>query len=246
MPTKTTATKDSAETGPLDPDQAAAELANAEAEAGEAERLESALEERITSGDGAVTADELHERRSLVRFARLRVEAARHKRDRAQAEAADRRRTETVEAIRAELDAHSVDHLAARYAAAQAALVDLIDAVQARADVMADAYRRMLAVGFEELRASMPGRPLPTMTRTTYLCPGNGARRPAIVFDGELAQTPVPGDVVRHLVEATAARYDDGLPQPFGSSVRARMEGMPYETTAEIADRAAPLRDGGQ
>lgn len=76
------------------------EVGQAEQEVREAEELIKALEDRVRDGDPDVTPGELAEKRGLLDFARLRVDAARKKAARRRAEARRARMVEAVTAAR--------------------------------------------------------------------------------------------------------------------------------------------------
>jgi hypothetical protein len=88
---------------PSSPDPSAdlqAGVAAAEQEARDAEALLGALEDRVRSGDETITPAELERHRSLVRFAKLRIDAA-HRR-------VDIRRAEGRRALYAKLNAEAL------------------------------------------------------------------------------------------------------------------------------------------
>jgi hypothetical protein len=105
-------------------------VAAAEQEARDAEALLGALEDRVRSGDETITPAELERHRSLVRFAKLRIDAA-HRR-------VDVRRAEGRRALYAKLNAEALqlaqgdDGIAEAFAEALGALQRLWETAKGR------------------------------------------------------------------------------------------------------------------
>lgn len=124
------------------------EVAQAEAEAREADALLAALEERVRDGDTEVTPQQLAEQRELGRFARLRAEAARRKADRAAAKAAEQRRAALIEqAVTLAVGKGDRAPVAAAYDRARAALTELIAAVEVHDQAVTEADHLLRQAG---------------------------------------------------------------------------------------------------
>lgn len=116
------------------------EVTAAEQEAAEAVQLLDALEEAVRDGNPEVTPQQLTEQRELGRFARLRAEAARRKVERAAAEAAEQERARTVaRAVHLVENIADPAKVAAAYDNARTALADLVCAVNAHDEAVAEA-----------------------------------------------------------------------------------------------------------
>jgi hypothetical protein len=124
------------------------EVAQAEAEAREADALLTALEERVRDGDDKVTPQQLAEQRELSGFAKLRAEAARRKADRAAAKAEDKRRADLIEQAVTLADGKGRrTPVAKAYEHAAAALAELVAAVDEHDQAVTEAGRLLRTAG---------------------------------------------------------------------------------------------------
>lgn len=142
-------------------------IATAEQDAADAAALAAALEQRILDGDETITAEELAARKDLAKFAELRVEAAKRKRERA-----------TTEQLHADVDALGREaELAATVGTTRlaAALRTAKDAMAQLFDLAAERERRHrdLAERIREANAKAPGM-IRDRTRILDLAPGHG------------------------------------------------------------------------
>ncbi|MEU2596970.1 hypothetical protein ABZ669_06830 [Streptomyces hirsutus] len=120
------------------------EVAQADAEAREADDLLAALEERVRDGDDKDTPQQISEQRELGRFARLRAEAARRKAERTAADAEDKRRRKlTADALALVEQQGDRAPVADGYERARAALVDMLTMADAHDQVVSEAARML-------------------------------------------------------------------------------------------------------
>ncbi|MFF3897919.1 hypothetical protein ACFYY3_33160 [Streptomyces sp. NPDC001812] len=124
------------------------EVAQADAEAREADELLATLEERVRDGDDKITPQQLTEQRELGRFARLRAEAARRKADRAAADAENKRRQKlTNDALALVEQQGDRAPVADAYERARAAIADLLAAADAHDQAVTEAARMLRQAG---------------------------------------------------------------------------------------------------
>ncbi|MEV1088008.1 hypothetical protein [Streptomyces microflavus] len=116
--------------------EAQQELADTRAEIAEMQGVIDTLEEQVREGEASQEAQALGEKYGVLRLAELRQEAAGRKLKRAEAAEAARRRGEAEDAARADMVELSDAALAAKYAAALAALDDLAEVCVRREDAM--------------------------------------------------------------------------------------------------------------
>ncbi|GHH38191.1 hypothetical protein [Streptomyces candidus] len=168
----------------------------------EAGRTLAALEERVRSGDEAVTADQVEQARGLSRFARLRKDAADRKAEQARTAAATRARAEAIDRAEQLLDAHTLDDIAAQYVAARKALESLVAACEARTAAVDEAARMLSIAAVRDA----PGRP--DVTARWDGSPANSRVETGTVRHVALE----PGPVLHCLVRRIADAHPRGLP----------------------------------
>ncbi|MER5401661.1 hypothetical protein [Streptomyces sp. NPDC002599] len=132
------------------------DVAQAEAEAREADDLLAALEERVRDGDDQVTPQQLAEQRELSGFAKLRAEAARRKANRAAAKAAAAEQAAAfAKAAKLLDDRADTTKLAATYENARTALAALVADIDDYNNAVTEVARILRAADApEEGRAS--------------------------------------------------------------------------------------------
>ncbi|MEU1303327.1 hypothetical protein [Streptomyces shenzhenensis] len=179
------------------------------------------LEERVRSGDDAVTPEDIERARGLARFAQLRREAA-EKRAEAARQAAEQKAAD--DAVAAAHDAlggtHSIERIAALYAAADEAMRALLDGC-------ADRNQAIMQTVSGLQPALVLGHPAVTASHISE------RTNAYVVLDGNLhgMGDSQPGSLVAHLVKHLAADYD-GLHVPGGESLRRALGNPPAPSQA--------------
>lgn len=219
-----------------DADLEAAETAvrSAELEASEAAELVAELDKRIGAGEDVDPGD-YHRHQDMARFGRLRLQAASERLAKVHADRLDKQRRRVVDEVLADLGPTSLDPLAEVYNAAYRALGDLVAAVRARGERMAQAREAMRRAGFGESPDSAPEGWARTFA-------ANGAVTPVMVRGERLAQLH-PADVLRDLCWR-AARDLDALEVPYAGRWLGSQEHDPGPYSKPLAERAAALRGG--
>ncbi|MFG2671162.1 hypothetical protein [Streptomyces sp. NPDC048445] len=165
----------------------------AAAEATEADALLAALEERVRDGDDTVTPDQLTSTRELGRFAKLRAEAARRKADRAAAAAAETERAGIV-AQAAALVSEDGDpgKVAAAYAAARAAVEQLLTVTATHDDAVREAAALLRTVGAPAMHRYVPVQHDGYVTSESEPMPATSTA-PTVAQDGAAVLSFGPG-----------------------------------------------------
>ncbi|MET8377444.1 hypothetical protein [Streptomyces microflavus] len=151
------------------------ELADTRAEIAEMQGVIDTLEEQVREGEAAEEAQQLAERYGLKRLAELRQEAAERKLAKAEAAELARRRGEAEAAARVDMVELSDAALAAKYAAALAALDDLAEVCVRREDAMREHLRTFAELGMENVIANAPPQHIFTLGGELFEV---GTRRP--------------------------------------------------------------------
>lgn len=156
----------------------------AEEEAREAGALAEALEERVRDGDDTVSPDQVAKARELAGFARLRVEAARRRADKAKQEAVSQQVSEVGAEARAFASeiasrADDVQELAGK---AETVLRELVDALDAQ---RTEGMRISGALEIAESNAQRAGVPGPWETERCRL---DSNRQMIVELDGARLQ----------------------------------------------------------
>lgn len=210
-----------------------AEVAQAQRDAADAEALVSALEEQISAGAEGVSAEDYESRRSLSRFAQLRVKALRQKIADAKAE----KHRRECEAVRAQIEEH-----AATTAPRLAGL--LADAEQAvSAFLLAAGEREELLHGWRANlhRLGVPDHKYPVAPPTEHGQLGTSDGGVVIAGARRMRSLDVGMWTSRMLGQAIAAAglTSVSLIQPGGSTLRLGgdlREELPYQELAEADD----------
>jgi hypothetical protein len=171
------------------------EVAQAEAEAREADNLLAALEEKVRDGDDDITPAALAEQRELSRFAKLRAEAARRKATRTAAAAEEKRRQKLTREAVALVDGPADPRkVVEAYATARTALAALLDTTQAHDSAMHQAAELLR-------QASAPAIRQVTSDEDGYARPGKASRtEPTVEHANGSAAVSVEDGKVRHAV----------------------------------------------
>ncbi|WP_067071592.1 hypothetical protein [Carbonactinospora thermoautotrophica] len=196
------------------------EVNAAEAEAAEAAALVEALEERVRDGDESVTPEQIEQAKSLCGFAKLRVEAARRKAERARQKAAEAARRKAAAEVRERLSRYTDEALAERYRDARDALRKLAAACHERNAAIGDCGMRLRSVGFADLDT-----PALLASGGTGAC-GVGTPR-IVVVDGQRFDKVDIGALVARLVVGVAEDVG-GLPLDGGTDLAQKIRGAAY------------------
>ncbi|MEU8891145.1 hypothetical protein [Streptomyces sp. NPDC048442] len=183
------------------------------------------LEERVRSGDEAVTAEEIDKAHGLHRFAQLRKEAADRKAEQARADAAARTRAEAIAGAEQLLDEHHLDAIAVKYVAAREALAALVAACEARTGAVDTAARMLSTAAVREAS----GRP-----DVTAQCDGS-TKGTRVEIGSERHVALEPGPVLHCLVRRIADAHPRGLPLDYTYSLARQLSVGPRTSPLDSA-----------
>ncbi|MFE0727061.1 hypothetical protein ACFW2X_02200 [Streptomyces antibioticus] len=203
------------------------EVAQAEAEAHEADELLAALEERVRDGDDKVTPQQLAEQRELSGFAKLRAEAQ------------DKRRAELVDQAAALADgAGNPAPVAAAYDKATAAIAELVAAVGQHDQAVTEAGRLLREAGcgplveYTQVDHGEYVTSEPHHAQASRTAPRVDPAAPAFSFGQGSRHTIGAGPLLSVLLDQVTA--GDAAPMP---------QGQPHLTAAPIREHANRHRD---
>ncbi|MFF7734609.1 hypothetical protein [Streptomyces sp. NPDC007984] len=164
------------------------------------------LERRVIDGE-TVDPAEIERARTNRHVAELQRDGARKRAEQLRTEQATARRQAAIAKVREQLDAHPLDGIAAKYAAADAAVRDLIAACVDRNQAIRRAHGQLRPYGeCEQVQVS----------------DSSHQRAPYVVIDGHVHRTAesLAGPLVRYLVQRMVADHGKGtLDIPGGESL---------------------------